>query len=79
MLGFTDEEWVRKFRAAVHQSNWVLLDGREYMIMWKQYDEFGIRNLVTGEQYAFTYSDAIKHSVTPLVLCPIDIEKTDGF
>jgi hypothetical protein len=32
---------------------------------------------VTGEQYAFTYEDAVEQKVMPLILCPVDISKID--
>lgn len=75
----TDEElYLRKYREAVRRASWVLLpDQREFMIMWRLYEQFGVRHIVTGEQYAFTYEDAIAHKVVPLVLCPIDIHKID--
>ena len=71
------ELYLRKYREAVKRSHWVQLENRHFMIMWRLYDQFGVRSIETGEQYAFAYEDAIKHKVLPLILCPIDIEKID--
>jgi hypothetical protein len=69
-----NDEYLQKYREAIRKSQWVLLpDQREYMVVWRLYEQFGIRHIETGEQYAFTYEDAIAQQVIPLVLCPIDI------
>jgi hypothetical protein len=47
------------------------------MIMWRLYEQFGVRHIVTGEQYAFTYEDAVTRGVLPLILCPVDIGAID--
>lgn len=74
----SDELYLRKYREAVKRASWVLLpDGREFMIMWRLYEQFGVRHIVTGEQYAFTYEDAVAQKVVPLILCPIDIDRID--
>ena len=74
----TDEVYLRKYREAIKKSSWVLLpDQREFMIMWRLYEQFGVRHIVTGEQYAFTYEEAIALRVVPLVLCPIDVQAID--
>lgn len=78
MTAEVTELYLRKYREAVKRSQWVLMpDQRHFMIMWRLYEQFGVRSIETGEQYAFTYEDAIAHKVTPLVLCPIDIEKIE--
>lgn len=75
-----DSTYIRKYRGAVAKSSWVLLpDQREFMIMWRLYEQFGVRHIQTGEQYAFTYEEAIRIGVIPLILCPIDISKIEGF
>jgi hypothetical protein len=71
------EDDIKRWRKAIASSPFVLLDGRQFMIMWKWYDQFGIRNLETGEQYSFTYEEAIKHKLLPLLLCPVDIASID--
>lgn len=68
------DRYLRQYREAVKQAGWVLLpDQREFMIMWRLYEQFGVRHIETGEQYAFTYEDAITQKVMPLILCPIDV------
>ena len=72
------DRYLRQYREAVKQAGWVLLpDQREFMIMWRLYEQFGVRHIVTGEQYAFTYEDAVEQKVMPLILCPVDISKID--
>jgi hypothetical protein len=72
------DRYLRQYREAVKRASWVLLpDQREFMIMWRLYEQFGVRHIVTGEQYAFTYEDAITQKVLPLVLCPVDIDRID--
>ena len=72
------DKYLRQYRIAIQRSHWVLLpDQRQYMIMWRLYEQFGVRHIETGEQYAFTYEDAVTQKVVPLVLCPIDILAID--
>ena len=72
------DQYMRQYREAIKKSHWVLLpDQRQYMIMWRLYEQFGVRHIETGEQYAFTYEDAITQKVVPLVLCPVDIDRID--
>lgn len=69
---------VRRWRKAIKSSQFVLMpDQRQFMIMWRLYEQFGIRHLETGEQYAFTYEEAIAHKLIPLLLCPIDVDNVD--
>ena len=66
---------IRKWRKGIGSASFCLLpDGRQYMIMWRHFDQFGVRQLETGEQYAFTYEDAIRTGVRPLILCPMIME-----
>lgn len=70
------EKDLAKWRSAIKSCSWILLpDGRQFMIMWRFYDQFGVRHLETGEQYAFTYEEAIKYKLVPLLLCPIDMDQ----
>lgn len=72
------DQYLKQYRIAIKRSHWVLLpDQREYMIMWRLYEQFGVRHIETGEQYAFTYEDAITQKVVPLILCPINIGAID--
>lgn len=74
----SDDVYLRKYREAIRKSSWVLLpDQREFMIMWRLYEQFGVRHIVTGEQYAFTYEEAVQHKVVPLILCPIDVNRIE--
>lgn len=68
------DQTIKKWRQAIKLSEWVLLpDRRKFMIMWRHYDQFGVRNLETGEQYAFSYQEAARLGLVPLCLCPIDL------
>lgn len=68
----TPAEVEERYRRAVAQASHVLMpDGRQFMIMWRFYEQFGIRHLETGEQYAIRY-DSMK-DIIPLTLCPIDL------
>lgn len=72
------DELLARWRKAIAKSKWILLpDNREFQIMWYLYEQFGVRHPVTGEQYAFTYEQAIELNLVPLVLCPIDIDKIE--
>lgn len=67
-------EDVARWRKAIAQSQWINLpDGRTFQIMWRLYEQFGARHPVTGEQYAFSYEQAIELKLVPLIMCPIDI------
>lgn len=70
-----DPVLVNKWRKGLRSCTFCLLpDGRQYMIMWRHFDQFGVRHLETGEQYAFTYEDAIRLKIGPLILCPMVME-----
>lgn len=73
-----DPVYVRKYREAVRRSSWVQMpDGRAFMIMWRLYEQFGVRHLETGEQYSLPFEQAIDLGVMPLILCPVDIDAID--
>ena len=63
-----------RWRRAIQASQFILLpDQRQFQIMWRLYEEFGVRHPETGEQYAFTYEQAEQMMLTPLTLCPVDL------
>ena len=71
-------EDIARMRKGITKSQWVLMpDNRTFMIMWRFYEQFGIRHLETGEQYAIPYEDAIRQGIMPLILCPIDLSKLE--
>jgi hypothetical protein len=66
------------YRKAISRSYAVALpDGRNFFIMWRLYEQFGVRHHETGEQYAFTHADAIRQGVIPLLLCPVDMSRIE--
>jgi hypothetical protein len=78
MIDTSTEEYLQKYRKAIAKSDWVLLpDQRQFMVMWRLYEQFGVRHIVSGEQYAMTYEEAIRLNVVPLILCPVAIDKIE--
>lgn len=70
-----DPQLIAQWRKGIGSCHSVLLpDGRPFVIMWRHYDQFGVRNYETGEQYAFSYVQAIQQRLVPLILCPMNME-----
>jgi hypothetical protein len=71
-----DPVFLNKWRTGLRACQYVKLpDGRDFRVMWRHSDQFGVRHDETGEQYSFTYQDAITMKLQPLILCPLDIDK----
>ncbi len=68
------EELTDRYRRAIKAGHFVLMpDGKQFMIMWRFYEQCGVRHLETGEQYAIRYEDMHHQRIMPLILCPVDI------
>lgn len=72
----TEQDLTDRYRRAIKAASFVLMpDGRNFMIMWRFYEQFGIRHLETGEQYAIAYQDCPSQGIVPLLLCPVDMSR----
>jgi hypothetical protein len=64
------------YRRAAQKSDSVLMpDGRKFRIVWAEFDAYGVRNPVTGEQYMIRHEETRDLNLQLLIHCPIDVSR----